>query len=84
MSFDFVLVKILFIASLKENSTDVTFVILLRWTRIFKKRIKIDAAEPERSSFLFYILLPCQNLVPTLPTMLIVQSEICKISGFPL
>lgn len=40
-----------------------------QWT-FFK--IKIDGAEPERSSFFFsfqWLFLPCQNLPPTLPTV---------------
>ncbi len=51
-----------------------------RWF-VFKKKIKINAAEPEISFFFIpNIFLHCQNLAPTLPTMqldhLTVLSEI--------
>ncbi len=41
------------------------------------KKIKIDAAEPEILSFFLLIFIPCQNLVPALPTMQIDCWQFC-------
>ncbi len=56
---------------LKEYSTDLA--LSDSTMDSFKKRINNDVADPEiLSFFISRIILPCQNLPPTLPTMQLV------------